>query len=233
MWKTMDDRAAVVDHGQDPEAHREVVEEPGLQRLLQLAWEHWQERSYSIVVTALDPAVVIAPGPVAVILDDAETAQIRMIAGARPQSEAKTANEARVLRTWPEKVLPLLVSARRLKVENHGRMLERLKKHISAELVVVVVVEDEGADLMKIIEVLDALGMLVDMPSLVVTRMEILDMQTRGRATSIQGVVVVVVLLDRGMVRRTNALQKGSRTLDQIRIAVWVPRQVMRSASRR
>jgi hypothetical protein len=147
---------------------------------------------------------------------------------------AKTANEARVLRTWPEKVLPLLVSARRLKVENHGRMLERLKKHISAELVAVVVVveEDEGADLMKIIEVLDALEMLVDMPSLVVTRTEILDMQTRGRATSIQGVVVVVVLLDRRMVRRTNALQKGSRTL-QIRTAVWVPRQVMRSASRR
>jgi hypothetical protein len=233
MWKTMEDQAAVVDHGQDPEVRREVVEEPGLQHLLQLAWEHWQERNYSIVVTAPDPAVVIAPGPVAVILDDAETAQIRMIVEARPQSVVKTANEARVLRTWPEKVLPLLVSVRRPKVENHGRMLERLKKHMSAELVAVVEVEeDEGADLMKIIEVLDALEMLVDMPSLVVIRTEILDMQTRGRATSIQG-VVVVVLLDRGMVRRTNALQKGSRAMDQIRIAVWVPRQVMRSASRR
>ena len=192
------------------------------------------ERQQYDFVLALDPEEAIVLDPVAVILDDAETAQIRMIVEARPRSVAKTANEARVLRTWPEKVLPLLVSARRLKVENHGRMLERLKKHISAELVAVVVVveEDEGADLMKIIEVLDALGMPVDMPSLVVTRMEILDMQTRGRATSIQG-VVVVVLLDRGMVRRTNALQKGSRTLGQIRIAVWVPRQVMRSASRR
>jgi hypothetical protein len=178
-------------------------------------------------VTALDPA--------AVILDDAETAQTPTIVEVRPQNEiARTANEARVSQTTPEKVLPQvlphLVLARQPRQESHGRTLERSKKHISVDLIEVVA--EGGADLMRITEVLDALEMLVDMPILEETHMVIQDMPTRARATSVQGAVEAVVLLDRKMDREINASQKGSRML-RTRIAVWGPRQVMRSASRR
>jgi len=113
LWKTTANQAGVVDHDQDPEAHQGVVQELVSQRLLQLAWEHLQERSCWTAL-ALDPAAVIP--------DDAETARTPMIAEARPQNVAKTANEARVSQTSPERVLLFLELVRRLKVENHARM---------------------------------------------------------------------------------------------------------------
>jgi hypothetical protein len=76
----------------------------------------------------------------------------------------------------------------------------------------------------------DVLGML-DMLSLVEIHTVIHDMPIRARAMLDQE-VVEAAQLDRRMDRGTNVLRKG-RTLVRIRIVVWGPRQVMRSASRR
>jgi len=94
------------------------------------------------------------------------------------------------------------------------------------------VVVEEDPDLMRTTGIPDALGMLVDTPSLVVTLMGIHDMPTRTQATSVRGVVRVAAPLARKTDRGISVLQRGNR-MPRIRIAAWGPRQVMRSESRR
>jgi hypothetical protein len=227
-------QAAVVDHDQGPEVHLEEVVELVSQHLLPLAWEHLRERSYS-TVHALDPEAVIDLDPAAVIHDVAEAAQTPTIAEAHLQNVVKTASEARVLQTSLERVLPrdLLPweSVRQRKLANHARMLGRLRRPISAELVEVVV--DEEVGLTRTPEARGVLETLVGMPNLVVILTVIHDMPTRAQATSAREVVVeAVALLDRKTDKRTNVLPRVS-SLPQTRIAVWDLRRAMRSGSRR
>ena len=125
---------------------------------------------------------------------------------------------------------------KRLKLENHARMLERSKRRISIDLVEVVVEVDEEVDPMRTTEVPGALGTLVVILNPVVILTVIRDMPTHAQAMSVRGVVEVEVgadaQLDRKTDKRTNVLLKGS-SLPRIRIVVWVPRRAMRSGSRR